>query len=127
MHHFTFYKLFVYSGGKQSNPKPFSLHYSLHLFNKYTNSFHSTSPSCLIKTMVNTTSVRQPKMYGPLLCLALYWSSKFTKCILTHLPQVGFKIRSLGPQAFVLPTEPTLLEYNFFLNQLKYNNSNYFI
>ena len=35
--------------------------------------------------------------------------SEFSKFVFTNLPQAGFELRSLNPQADVLPMEPSLL------------------
>ena len=53
--------------------------------------------------------VRQPQTHGPLPGLALYLSSQFRKCFHTNLPQAGFELGSLGPQAGMLPIELALL------------------
>ena len=49
------------------------------------------------------------KIAGPQLGLALYLSSLFKKCVHANLPQTGFELGSLDPQAVMLPNEPTLL------------------
>ena len=58
-----------------------------------------------------TTVVRKPQIHGPLLDLALYQSSQFRKFFNTNLPLAGFELGSLGMQAILLPTKPTLLVY----------------
>ena len=42
------------------------------------------------------------------------------KLIHTNLPQAGFKLRSLGPQASVLPIAPTLLVTGFIAKSTAY-------